>query len=859
MIARAISSWIDVLARLAWLVVAAAVGVTAIALNYTVAHLSINTDTTDMIASDVPFRRNHRAFVAAFPQFRDTIVILIDGAVPEDTAAAADRLAAWLLDQDGLYRDVYHPAGDAFFQRNGLLYLDIDALTELTDRLAAAEPLLATLAQDPSLRGLAAVIGIAVEESSADSAAQLADLFAAVAAVARSHADGRPDRLSWERLLAGAGEAEDTARQLIVVQPVLDYGSFQPGAVSLAAIRQAAASLDIGAEHGTTLRLTGSVALDHEELQSVEIGGRTAGLLSLVLVSALLVMGLRSLRLVFAVLATLLMGLVWTAAFATFAVGQLNLISVAFAVLFIGLGVDFGIHMALRFREERAREADRTAALARAMRGVAGGLTLSAVAAAAGFFAFLPTDYRGLAELGLISGGGMFIALFASLSVLPALLALLGPPGAASTTNTVASRFTTIVSRRAKPIVWGAACIGVVAAATAPWLRFDFNPLNLKDPATESVATFEDLAGSPQTSPYTISVLSPDVDSSEALADRLAALPEVDTALSLVSFIPAGQDDKLALIDELAFFMTPVVSVTAPLAPLDADERRTAFQHLSEHAANASAGQTRLATAGQGLGAALSSLEPDDGRLAQFELGLVAHLPRAIERLATAMSAAPVTVADLPPSLRQRWIAADGQTRVELLPADGVRDNNALRRFAEAALSVAPNATGTPVIITEASKVVIRAFLEASILAIVLITAILAIALRRAAEIALVLAPLALAAVLTCAAAVALALPLNFANIIVLPLLMGLGVASGIHLVLRRRQEQDGAQVLATSTPRAVLFSTLTTVASFGSLALSGHRGMTSMGQLLTLALAFTLVAMLVVLPSLMARGDQRQ
>ena len=852
MIGRALTWWIDKIARLGWAVVIMALAVTAAALYYTASRLVINTDTADMIAPEVPFRRNNEAFAREFPQFRDTIVIVIDGAAPEDTAQASERLAAWLADQETVFRDVYYPSGDAFFQRNGLLYTDYDELTEFADRLAGAEPLLATLARDPSLRGLAEVIDLAIADADAGSAAQLAELFDAMATVATNLSGGRAGALSWERLFAGDDGID--ARQLIVVQPVLDYGSFKPAAAALAAIRLAATDLDIGPAHGATLRLTGSVALDHEELESVELGGRTAGLLSLALVTVLLALCLRSVRLVIAVVATLLMGLVWTAAFATLAVGQLNLISVAFAVLFIGLGVDFGIHMALRFREELTRDGDRTAALGRAAHGVAGALTLSAAIAAAGFFAFLPTDYRGLAEFGLISGGGMFIALFASLSVLPALLALLRPPAAKSAS--AASRLGIAARSYARPILWGAACLGVASAAAVPWLRFDLNPLNLKDPRSESVMVFNDLADMPRTSPYTINVLAANGEQTEALAARLEALPEVDTALSLASFIPADQDDKLALIDEMAFFLAPVVSFAPPLPPPSAAERRVAFDQLVRLAADAEAA---LGPAGPRLHAALTELDGGEERLTPFEQRLFAHLPRALERLTVALSAGAVTLADLPVSLRQRWIAASGQARIELLPAGGARDNDALRRFAEAALVAAPTATGTPVIITEASKVVVRAFTEATLLAFVLITAILSIVLRRAADIALVLAPLALAAVLTAAAAVALGLALNFANIIVLPLLMGLGVASGIHLVLRRRQESDGARLLTTSTPRAVLFSTLTTVASFGSLALSGHRGMTSMGQLLTLALGFTLVAMLVVLPSLMARGDSRQ
>ena len=595
------------------------------------------------------------------------------------------------------------------------------------------------------------------------------------------------------------------------------------------------------------MRLTGGVALDQEELDSVEVGGKTAGALSLVLVALLLIVGLRSGGLVLATVATLLMGLIWTAGFAALTLGELNLISVAFAVLFVGLGVDFGIHMCLRYREELAGDAEKAEAIRRAGGAVGGALALSAMSAAAGFYAFLPTDYRGLADLGLIAGTGMFLALVANLTVLPALLALLPRPSPRPW-----QRLSTFpLQRVSRPVLAIAAILGIAAIFAVPLARFDFNPLNLKDPRTESVSTFLDLAADPDATPYVIKVLADDLEAAGAIADRVADAGLADRVIALSSFVPEDQAEKLIIVDDIAFFLGPVLSPGEPPPATTDAERQQALARLRARLQAASARDDLVGLAAADLDAALTAV-PGSDAAAELERRLTVNLPRALDQLRTALEATEVTLDDLPPELRRRWQAEDGSARVDIQPGISIVDNSDLRRFADAVLEVVPTASGGPIIVTEAGRVVLRAFLEATALAVVLISAILLVMLRRFADIVLVLVPLAFAALMTVAASVVLGLAFNFANVIVLPLLLGLGVSSSIHLVMRQREEGGGVSVLTSSTPRAVLFSSLTTIAAFGSLAVSGHRGMTSMGQLLTIAILFVLLATLVVLPSLM-------
>jgi len=232
---------------------------------------------------------------------------------------------------------------------------------------------------------------------------------------------------------------------------------------------------------------------------------------------------------------------------------------------------------------------------------------------------------------------------------------------------------------------------------------------------------------------------------------------------------------------------------------------------------------------------------------------LTSTLPNRLDVLRQSLGAAPLMLGGLPSGLRERHLAADGRAKITVYPTVGNPNREQLKRFVEAVRSVAPRATGSPVVIFESGTIVVAAFRDAALIALGAIVLILAVLLRRVRDVVLVFAPLALAALLTVAASVLFDLPFNYANVIVLPLLFGLGVANGIHLVLRERSEVGLGAVMETSTPRAVTFSALTTIGSFGSMALSGHSGTSSMGLLLTIAIAFNLMCTLGVLPALMA------
>jgi hopanoid biosynthesis associated RND transporter like protein HpnN len=648
----------------------------------------------------------------------------------------------------------------------------------------------------------------------------------------------------------------------VIVKPQIDYTEFLPAREAIARLRAIVGELRIEETTGARVRITGDPALETEDFTAANDHAMFAGVASFLLVSAILFLALGALRPILATVATLLVGLALTAGFATVGIGHLNLVSITFAVLFIGLAVDFGIHLCLRYQDFIAQGASHAEALNGAGRTVGGSLVLCALTTAIGFYAFVPTDYAGVAELGLISGTGMFISLVCTLTLLPALLSLRRAPGALSRVRRLPTlrlpRFAELHPRGVR-LCSGALALG--ALATVPWLRFDANPLAVRDPGTESTTTLLDLLEDTAASPWAVDVLADDSAQARDLAARLSELPTVSATRTLEDFVPDQQETKREILTEISFFMGLPPAGSERAAP-SREEQLAALSVLRERAAQVGQvdGDEELAASARKLTLALDSLAADpaltSGYLDDLHRALLPPMKRSLRRLAAALSPGPVEEADIPLDLRRRFETEDGRRRVQVLPKAALYDSDALEVFVDDVALITKSSVGGAVRIVESKRHMSAALQQALLGAVVAIAAVLWLLWRSVRDTVLVLAPLLLAALFTCAVSVLAGLPLNYANVIVLPLLLGIGVDSGIHLVHRWRSgEKD---LLGSSSARGVFWSALTTVASFGSLGLASHRGMASLGQLLTLGVALTLVCNLLVLPALLPRRTQR-
>jgi hopanoid biosynthesis associated RND transporter like protein HpnN len=811
--------------------------------------LGLNTDTAEMLSAELPFRKAWDRYARAFPQLDDTVVVVVESSTPEVADRAADSMLELMELRGELFTDVHRPDGGAFLRRHGLLLLDVEELEQLAAALSHAQPMIARLGADPGLAGLLDLLSDGLAPEARAGGLDVDPLIDALDEAIRAELTDGAYMLSWQGLLGGeASAADDVHRRFIVAKPTLDYEQLFPAQDALDSLRDIASTVEDVGDGLVRIRLTGPAALAHDEMTTVSEGALRTTVLALLMVGAILWLCLRSFRLIFATLVTLVLGLAVTAGIAAVTVGRLNMISVAFAVLYVGLGVDYAIHVCLRYRELLDRGHRSLTALRGCVHSIGPALALCAVSTAIGFFSFTPTAFRGVSELGLIAGSGMFVSFVVTVTVLPAMLAVFPLPRRPDPTGEPPPHPTRplldALERGRVPLRWVSALIAIACLVALPGAVFDYSPINLQDPAAESVAVLEELGASDRVAPSTIEIVEPDAAAAEDRARRLHALPLVRRVVTLDTYVADDQAPKLNVIGDLG-------SRLAPSLELGAVSERSGRRALEKYDdALAEAGRDR--TLVQSL---LRHLDDAGERersasLDGIERRMMTTFPLAIENLREALDADPYTVDELPASLRARWVSPDGLHRLEVIPTADVSDRDNLRAFVDEVRSVAPEATGEPVVLLEAGEAVIRAFIQAFVGALVAITVLLTI-LRNAREAALVLFPLLLAGGLTGAASVVLDIPFNFANIIALPLLLGIGVDSGIHIVQRMHGGSEPPEALLhTSTARAVLYSALTTILSFGNLAFTAHRGTASMGQLLTLGIIFTLVTTLVLLPA---------
>ena len=823
---------------------------------YTARHFEINTDINTLISPDLDWRKRDNQFDGAFDRDR-TILAVVEAPTPELTTAASDALAK-KLSSDAKHFESVQPLGSGeFFEKNGLLFLPTAEVGQLTGQFSSAAPLIEIMAGDPSIRGLTGALetGLAGVKRGQVKLDNTERPFSLIAQTIEDVLNKGSATFSWRELVSDKPLTDSDRRGFIEFKPILDFNALEPGKDATDAIRQAAVDLNFASQYGARVRLTGPVPIANEEFATVADGAVVNGVGTVLVVLLILWMALHSVKIISAVFVNLFIGLSITTAVGLMMVGSLNLLSIAFAVLFVGLGVDFGIQFSVRYRSERFKNNDLKLALEKAAEYSAIPLSLAAMATAAGFLSFLPTDYKGVSELGKIAGVGMLVAFISSITVLPALLSLLNPPGEKEPVGyAFMAPVDHFLEKHRVIIIVGTLLIAVAGLPLLYWLRFDFNPINLRNPKVESIATFLDLRKDPNTGANAINVMTNSEAEAKKIEARLAQVPEVLRVLSLDSFVPEDQPEKLKLIAQGAKILNPALNPESVDAPPSDAENVEALKGSAESL-------RRAAGDSKGPGAVTSRRLADDlSKLAasnqatrdKVQAIFVTPLKIVLDQLKNSLQAQPVSLKTLPADIVSSWKAKDGLMRVEAQPRGDPNDNETLRKFAAAVLNAEPNAIGGPVSILKSGDTVVKAFIHAGLTALIVISFLLWLTLRRVTDVLLTLVPLLVAGAVTMEICVLIGLPLNFANIVALPLLLGVGVAFKIYYVTAWRAGKTN--LLQSSLTRAIFFSALTTATAFGSLWLSNHPGTASMGKLLALSLVTTLAAVLLFQPALMGK-----
>jgi uncharacterized protein len=823
---------------------------------FAVSKFSINTDVESLISQDLPWHQRQLELSQAFPQ-RQGITAIVKAPTAENAELATGQLAQRLSKEPDLFPSVVQPDSGDFFERNGLLFGSLDEVRKTAGGLTNMQPMIAILASDPSLRGVMKTMSSAAQgvQGGLMKLDQLAWPLTLADRTLNDVLSGKPATFSWQELLQGHSTPANQLRHFIEVQPTLDFSQLQPGRKATEGIRRAFADLDLKGKFGATVDMTGQVPINDEQFSVIRQSAVRDTLAAVLGVLIVLWLALHSWKIIGAVFLSLVVGLATTAAIGLAIVGSFNLISIAFFVLFVGLGVDFGIQFSVRYRAERHERDDLFEALRWAARKAADPLALAAAATAVGFFSFLPTHYRGLSELGLIAGCGMLIAFLCSITLVPAALALLNPPGEPAPVGfRRLAPLDDFLQRHRIPIVAGIILVVLAGTPLLFYLQFDFNPINLQNPDSPAVKAFRELQSDPLTTANDAEILKPSLPEADAAAKRLAALPEVSRTLTLSSLIPSEQEQKIAALKAASQRLGPALNPPRRLpAPGDQENVaaiRSAADDLSRAAGTAGGNEADAARRVSDLLKRLASA--DAGVRARAEAAVVPSLTYDLDRLRKSLNPEMVTIKTMPPNLVRDWLLPDGRARVQAVPKGDPNDTNVLREFAVAVLSAEPSATGAAVSLYESGKTITTAFIEAGAMALAAITVLLFIALRRVRDVLLTLVPLLLAGAVTLEVCVLIGLALNFANIIALPLLLGVGVAFKIYYIMAWRAGKTG--LLQSTLTRAVVFSAMTNAVAFGSMWSSNYPGMSSMGKLMAIALLCTMAAAVLFQPVLMGR-----
>ncbi len=830
--------WVAMVARHPWLTLSLLSVVTVLLGWVAVDRFQMNSNLSDLIRQEGSWRDDFDAYKERFPDLVETAVVVVSGTSFQAVEQMTSRVESRLREQDAFFRAISAPQNDPFFRRHAFLYLDLDELDDMADRLAEAQPMLTAVAEDPSLRGVLSLVADAVEN---EPGAGFATIVRLLAESGEAVIDGRDPAVSWTDEFF---EVDDVQHRLILLKGQANFGESLPNSEIMSRLRSLIARLP--AVEGISVRITGEIALAHEEIEAVLAGVQIAGWVAVILLTAVLVLGVRSAKIIMATFLLLFFGVVWTSAYAMLTVGEYNTLSIVFLVMFFGLGVDFAVHYSLRFQEAiNVGGGDVVQALVSTTGSVGGAIAICTITTAFGFLAFYPTDYKGLADLGIISAGGMVIAAFLTFTLLPALYAVVGSIRPHVVNLPTGDRLVAYLIRHRGLVLGGLGVLVVLAGLVATRTHFDYSVLALKNPAAESMQMLRILQANDIATDYALTIMSP----GEVDKEALVALATVDSVTSPWDYVPDDQDDKLFVLEDLQELLWSALEPVRTSDPPSASDLAAVLGELVEALDGpvATPDLDRLATV-------LRKLQQRSPQtLLIWQTGVISNLLEELEWLRDALYVDSIEFEDLPKSIRQRLVSDHGDYLTVVTPAENVAQVEALSEFVESVREVAPVATGRAVIEWGVGDIVINSYRQALAFATIAILAVLFLTFRNLRDGLLILVPLALAALFTIAAGVLMNMPLNMANILVLPLIFGLGVDNGIHVVDRFHRGGDVSHLMHSSTPRAVMLSTLTTIGTFAALALSPHQGTASIGVLLSTAVALLLLFTVFVLPVLLS------
>ncbi len=610
--------------------------------------------------------------------------------------------------------------------------------------------------------------------------------------------------------------------------------------------------------------LTGRPVLSADEMHTTDQDMTIAAIISVVVVGLMFMVILHGWLRPMLVMVSLFCAMAWTFGFTLVTLGSLNLLSIVFALVLVGIGVDFGIHIVMRYVEATDTGMTPDQAVEEALVHTGPGVLLGGLTSVCAFYAVLGQDFVGLAELGLVGGTGIIFCLISMLTVLPAMLLIAGRRNLFPSSRPRMATMPFMEKVVSRPVAVLLVFIALTALAYPGFKKvgFNYNLLELQAEGLESVEYEHVLINDSDESTWFAVMTRPDLESVRTLIDELKQVPSVGRIESILDYLPEGQKEKAEILrgeakvlsgidfDKNEFYTLEPYKVQLALADLI-----EALEGLEEKLFSAGAKQ-ELDTVTAIIDKAeqcIDLIEENPSvivNLNDLQSRLVSELADSFKWLKEILEVQSVTPETLPYQLRSMYVGKDGMFMVKVSPVGNVWDFEKLKGFVADLRKIDPEVTGVPVVVLESSMLMRETFLEAAGLTLILVSLILFLTSFSISYVLLTLVPL-MAGIFWLLEIMGLTgLSFNLANFFAIPVLIAIGVDGGVHFLARWKELAEGERLYHTSTPVAVGLSFCTTMIGFGGLLLAHHRGLASLGGIMVTGSATCLVGCMVVLPA---------
>ncbi|MBX3411338.1 MAG: MMPL family transporter [Pirellulales bacterium] len=847
--------------------VALAVALSIAALLYSNAYIGYRTSRSDLVDPDNEYARLWREYTNEFGA-EDDAVVVVEGAGREQVVPVLREISAMLAREDKLFHGVLHGVDLSKIQAKGLHYLSPQELQGIESFVGEVEPIYGGEWTRLNVGRMAAGLALRLEQEQQQlgtaqpppSALELERLAGGLVSMLSSPGEYRSpwpampasfstlSELNSEYLLMRDGQLG-----MVLLRMAPSEANFEGNSVGVDALRDLTGR--VAARHPEVkIGVTGLPVMENDEMRTSNRSLVYASALSFVGVGLLIVAGFGGLRHAILANLVLLAGMAWSFGWVTLSVGHLNIYSVTFAVSLIGIGIDYGIHFIARYFEVREHTDSPRDALLTTATGVSPAITTGAITTAVAFFAAGFTDFLGVAELGIIAGGGLLLCAVSQLYVLPAAICLVDRlPWTSSIpkplpVHTWLKPFVRMPRLTAITTLAATALVGLGLGR----LWYDHNLLNMQPRGLESVELEQRiLSACNQSLWYALSI----ADSREELLARKAEflkLDSVERIEEIVSLLPPDEEVKKPIIGRINERLAslperpPLIDVSPP------EQLGLALARAQELVSRSPSG----APCAQYLAQARDLLRRLPAErcyelLSTFQQHMAGDLLSRLHVLGQMSSPEPPQLTDLPESLVDRFVGQHGRHLLKIYGKGSIWEMEHLERFVHDVRKVDPRVTGNPLQAYEGTFQMKSSYEEASIYAAVIIIAVLFLDFRSIRFAALAALPLGLGMVQMFGLMGTLNIPLNPANMIALPLILGLGVDYGVHIV-HDFLDQKGPYRMAPSTAVAVLVDSLTTIVGYGAMMIAAHQGMQSLGRILTIGVACCTFSALVILPALL-------